>query len=81
LRNIKKETEAGTPPKSSRLLYRYLKNVFKVEGEPDFGDEADFEEDIDSEDEAEFEDDASFDEGVEIDDDAGFEDDDDLENG
>ncbi len=80
LRNVKKETEAGTPPKSSRLLYRYLKNVFKVEGEPDFGDEADFEEGVDSEDEAEFEEDVDFDDGVEIDD-AGFEDDDDLENG
>ncbi|EGW23342.1 ribosome biogenesis factor YjgA [Methylobacter tundripaludum] len=41
LRNAQKETEAGKPPKSSRLLYRQLKELFKVEGEPD--DEAGFE--------------------------------------
>ncbi len=27
LRNIKKETDTGKPPKSSRLLYRYLKSL------------------------------------------------------
>jgi len=48
LRNVQKETEAGAPPKSSRLLYRYLKNVFKIEGE------------IEPEDDSEFEDDAEF---------------------
>lgn len=31
LRNIKKETETGKPPKSSRLLYRYLKSLFQFE--------------------------------------------------
>jgi ribosome-associated protein len=31
LRNIKKETETGKPPKSSRLLYRYLKSLFQSE--------------------------------------------------
>ncbi|PPK78105.1 ribosome-associated protein [Methylobacter tundripaludum] len=41
LRNAQKETEAGKPPKSSRLLYRQLKELFKVEGEPD--DEVGFE--------------------------------------
>ncbi|MFA5016524.1 MAG: ribosome biogenesis factor YjgA [Methylobacter sp.] len=41
LRNAQKETEAGKPPKSSRLLYRQLKELFKIEGEPD--DEAGFE--------------------------------------
>ncbi|MGZ8171861.1 MULTISPECIES: ribosome biogenesis factor YjgA [Methylobacter] len=41
LRNAQKETEAGKPPKSSRLLYRQLKELFKVEGEPD--DESEFE--------------------------------------
>ncbi|MDP1664262.1 MAG: ribosome biogenesis factor YjgA [Methylobacter sp.] len=41
LRNAQKETETGKPPKSSRLLYRQLKELFKVEGEPD--DESGFE--------------------------------------
>lgn len=41
LRNAQKEAEAGKPPKSSRLLYRQLKDLFKVEGEPD--DESGFE--------------------------------------
>jgi ribosome-associated protein len=31
LRNIKKETETNKPPKSSRLLYRYLKSVFQFD--------------------------------------------------
>lgn len=31
LRNIKKETETGKPPKSARLLYRYLKTLFQFE--------------------------------------------------
>ena len=35
LRNIQKEAEASKPPKSSRLLYRQLKALFQVEGEPD----------------------------------------------
>ncbi len=35
LRNAQKEAEAGKPPKSSRLLYRHLKELFQVEGEPD----------------------------------------------
>jgi ribosome-associated protein len=33
LRNVKKETEANKPPKSSRLLYRFLKELFKLENE------------------------------------------------
>ncbi|MDO9270411.1 MAG: ribosome biogenesis factor YjgA [Methylobacter sp.] len=41
LRNAQKEAETGKPPKSSRLLYRQLKELFKVEGEPD--DESGFE--------------------------------------
>lgn len=41
LRNVQKEAEAGKPPKSSRLLYRQLKELFKVEGEPD--DDTEFE--------------------------------------
>lgn len=31
LRNIQKETQAGQPPKSSRLLYRYLKTLLNQE--------------------------------------------------
>ncbi|MBK8816853.1 MAG: DUF615 domain-containing protein [Methylococcaceae bacterium] len=31
LRNIKKETETAKPPKSTRLLYRYLKTFFQFE--------------------------------------------------
>ena len=33
LRNIKKETDTNKPPKSSRLLYRYLKTLFQFEGD------------------------------------------------
>ena len=33
LRTIKKETETGYPPKSARLLYRYLKTLFQFEGD------------------------------------------------
>ncbi|MDP2902173.1 MAG: ribosome biogenesis factor YjgA [Methylovulum sp.] len=33
LRNAQKEAEAAKPPKSSRLLYRYLKVLFKFEEE------------------------------------------------
>jgi ribosome-associated protein len=51
LRNIQKETEAGTPPKSSRLLYRYLKDVFKIEGELEPEDDVGFEDDAGFEDE------------------------------
>ncbi len=51
LRNIQKETEAGTPPKSSRLLYRYLKGVFKIEGELESEDDVGFEDDAGFEDE------------------------------
>jgi ribosome-associated protein len=43
LRNAQKEAEAGKPPKSSRLLYRQLKELFQIEGdlddEPGFEDE------------------------------------------
>lgn len=34
LRNAQKEAAAGKPPKSSRLLYRQLKDLFQFEGEP-----------------------------------------------
>ena len=33
LRNAQKEVEAGKPPKSSRLLYRQMKELFQAEGE------------------------------------------------
>lgn len=39
LRNIKKETETGKPPKSSRLLYRYLKTLFQFEADTELADE------------------------------------------
>ena len=41
LRNAQKEAEAGKPPKSSRLLYRHLKELFKVEDEAEFEDDQD----------------------------------------
>lgn len=34
LRNAQKEAAAAKPPKSSRLLYRQLKDLFQFEGEP-----------------------------------------------
>ena len=43
LRNVQKESEAAKPPKSSRLLYRYLKNLLKVEGKTESEDDAEFE--------------------------------------
>ena len=43
IRNAQKEVEAAKPPKSSRLLYRYLKDLFKVEGETGFEHEQEFE--------------------------------------
>jgi ribosome-associated protein len=43
LRNAQKEAELGKPPKSSRLLYRQLKELFRVEGELE--DDAGFESD------------------------------------
>jgi ribosome-associated protein len=33
LRNIKKETDTNKPPRSARLLYRYLKTLFQFEGD------------------------------------------------
>jgi ribosome-associated protein len=50
LRNAQKEAEAAKPPKSSRLLYRYLKNLFKVEGETESEEDAEFEDDQEIED-------------------------------
>ena len=46
LRNAQKEAEAAKPPKSSRLLYRYLKNLLKVDGETEFENEQEFEDDL-----------------------------------
>ena len=59
LRNAQKEVEANKPPKSSRLLYRYLKELFKVDGETGFEDEQEFED----QDDAEFDDDDDDDDG------------------
>ena len=69
LRNIKKEAESSTPPKSSRLLYRYLKALFNVEGETDYEDDSDYEDeqDFEGEDDAEFEDEQEFEDEFEDD--------------
>ena len=49
LRNAQKEAELGKPPKSSRLLYRQLKELFQVEG--DFDVDAEIEENEEENDE------------------------------
>jgi ribosome-associated protein len=49
LRNVQKEAEASKPPKSSRLLYRYLKSLLKVEGETGSEDDAEFEDELENE--------------------------------
>jgi ribosome-associated protein len=49
LRNAQKEIAAGKPPKSSRLLYRRLKELFQLEDEPDEQPESDGEDRQDSE--------------------------------
>jgi len=59
LRNAQKEAEAAKPPKSSRLLYRYLKDLFKAEGETEFEHEQEFEDQVD----AEFEDENDLEKG------------------
>jgi len=38
IRNIKKETELAKPPKSSRLLYRYLKVLLNIDDDTEFDD-------------------------------------------
>ncbi|MDD2659081.1 MAG: ribosome biogenesis factor YjgA [Methylococcales bacterium] len=43
MRNAQKEAEAVKPPKSSRLLYRYLKDLFKVESEAESEEDAELE--------------------------------------
>jgi ribosome-associated protein len=53
LRNAQKEAEANKPPKSSRLLYRYLKELFKVDSETGFEDQQEFEDQDDAEDDDE----------------------------
>ncbi|MFZ2168499.1 MAG: ribosome biogenesis factor YjgA [Methylococcaceae bacterium] len=45
VRNAQKEAEAAKPPKSSRLLYRYLKYLFKGEDGPESDDEQTIESD------------------------------------
>jgi ribosome-associated protein len=39
LRNIKKEIETAKPPKSTRLLYRYLKTLFQFDADTELEDE------------------------------------------
>ena len=55
LRNAQKEAEAAKPPKSYRLLYRYLKDLFKVEDEADYDEEQEFEDAADFKDEDDLE--------------------------
>ena len=38
IRNVKKETELAKPPKSSRLLYRYLKLLLNIDDDSEFDD-------------------------------------------
>lgn len=45
LRNAQKEVESAKPPKSSRLLYRYLKELFQEEDESESDDESNIESD------------------------------------
>ena len=49
IRNAQKEAEAAKPPKSSRLLYRYLKTLLKVEGETESEDVVEFEDELENE--------------------------------
>ncbi|MFI3221095.1 MAG: ribosome biogenesis factor YjgA [Methylococcales bacterium] len=53
MRNAQKEAELAKPPKSSRLLYQYLKSLLKLEGEEEleFDDELEFEDEIDEDEE------------------------------
>ena len=70
LRNIQKETETNKPPKSSRLLYRYLKSLLNID------DDFDYEDFVDSNAVSEEDDDAEFYE-FDIEDDYDYEDDED----
>jgi ribosome-associated protein len=68
LRNIKKEAEFSKPPKSSRLLYRYLKGLFNIEGEMDYEDDIEQEDAQFEDEEAEqFEDEQEFEDEFEDD--------------
>ncbi len=68
LRNIQKESEASKPPKSFRLLYRYLKGVFNFDEDVDYDEmtahnEAEVvEEDIEFDDDDDDEEDDEYDE-------------------
>ena len=54
LRNAQKEVEAAKPPRSSRLLYRYLKTLLKTDDDTEFDDELG--DDVEFDDAQEFED-------------------------
>jgi ribosome-associated protein len=47
MRNAQKEAEAAKPPKSSRLLYRYLKSLLTLEDELEWDDGVELEDDQD----------------------------------
>lgn len=54
LRNIQKESETNQPPKSSRLLYRYLKSLLNIDDEFEYDDFVDSNAVSEEEDDAEF---------------------------
>jgi ribosome-associated protein len=64
IRNAIKEKETAKPPKSSRLLYRYLKDLFDIEGEWDEDDMKNsvIEEELHDDDDEDFDDDDFYDE-------------------
>jgi ribosome-associated protein len=68
MRNAQKEAELAKPPKSSRLLYRYLKDLLQAESEEvlasvaDVEEDEEDEEDFDDELDNEFDDEDDFDE-------------------
>ncbi|MCX7099759.1 MAG: DUF615 domain-containing protein [Methylococcales bacterium] len=68
LRNIQKETEANKPPKSSRLLYRYLKDLFALSEHDVFEDMDESEQQDDFEETGEIDDEDAFEAGDEFDD-------------
>lgn len=57
VRNALKEKETAKPPKSSRLLYRYLKALFEIEGEWDEDDMKNAVEEFHDENDEDFDDD------------------------
>ena len=78
IRNAQKETELAKPPKSSRLLYRYLKVLLNIDDDTEFDDVLEDEaiDDFESADDQAF-DDYDYDEDEDEDEDEDDDDDDD----